>query len=134
MKPRKTLGRRCPCHSGQAYRACCRPFHRGQAPENVEQLMRSRFAAYALGDVSYILSTTHPDGAHHRDDAAAWAADVGHFCAATTFAGLDILDVGEAHVRFHAVLQQRGADASFTEHSTFALHDGRWAYVDGEPQ
>jgi len=96
--------------------------------------MRSRFAAYAMGNVDYILATTHPQGEHHRDDTEAWRTDVLQFCKATTFSGLEILDAGDTFVCFHATLQQGGADVSFTEHSTFAKHDGRWAYVSGEPE
>jgi len=52
---------RCPCLSGETYDHCCGPFHAGraQAP-TAEQLMRSRYSAFAVGDVEYLRATWHP--------------------------------------------------------------------------
>lgn len=48
----------CPCGSGLGYSDCCGPLHRGfDRAATAEQLMRSRFSAYALGDESYLLQT-----------------------------------------------------------------------------
>src|SRR4051794_17286730 len=57
--------RDCPCFSGQRYSACCAPFHRGEreAP-SPEALMRSRFAAFALGLGEYLVRTLARD---HED-------------------------------------------------------------------
>jgi len=96
--------------------------------------MRSRYSAYALGLVDYVLATTHPDGPHHgrygqREEVAA-------FCANTDFQGLQVLEAREegAHgeVRFRARLAQGGRDASFGEHSVFFKVSGRWLYHSGE--
>ena len=52
---------RCPCLSGETYDACCGPLHRGeQSAPTAERLMRSRFSAFARGDVSYLLRSWHP--------------------------------------------------------------------------
>ncbi len=100
--------------------------------------MRSRFSAYALGLVDYILATTHPDGPHFKHDAAAWSAEVQAFSAGTRFRSLDILDTGSdgdtGFVDFRAGLEQGGRDASFRERSTFELREGRWLYRDGAPR
>ena len=52
---------RCPCPSGDTYDDCCAPLHRGErdAPTAV-QLMRSRYSAFAVGDMPYLLRTWHP--------------------------------------------------------------------------
>jgi len=47
----------CPCGSGRKYKKCCQPYHRGAKPDNALTLMKSRYAAYALGQ-----SVHHP---HH---------------------------------------------------------------------
>ena len=50
----------CPCGGGQ-YESCCAPLHRGeQRVSTAEQLMRSRYAAFAKGELEYLL-TTHPE-------------------------------------------------------------------------
>lgn len=129
----------CPCRSGEKYKKCCRPWHQGSPAPSPEALMRSRFAAYALGLVDYILDTTDPKGPMARDDRRAWAADVAGFCRATRFDGLVILGSGqgsgdqgdEGWVRFRAVLVQDGSDASFEERSRFVREGGRWRYHSG---
>src|SRR5579862_3926574 len=53
----------CPCGSGATYVACCGPLHRGSASAaTAEQLMRSRYSAFAVGDADYLLATWHPTG------------------------------------------------------------------------
>lgn len=122
----------CPCGSGNKVKRCCRPLHRGRLAETPGQLMRSRYAAYALGEADYILETTHPAGPLFRADRDAWRADVQGFCSGTRFDGLEVLeesadgDVG--WVTFHAQLAQAGEDVSFRERSRFERLDGRWLY------
>jgi SEC-C motif-containing protein len=124
----------CLCGSGDKYKRCCRPLHRGAAADSPLALMRSRYCAYALGLTDYILKTTHPDSDHFRADTALWRQSVTAFCDGTEFVGLDILESGEDYVTFRARLTQGGNDASFVERSTFARSDGRWAYFAGEPR
>ena len=51
----------CPCGSGATYDACCGRLHRGAAQAaTAEELMRARYAAYAVGDTSYVFRTWHP--------------------------------------------------------------------------
>lgn len=53
---------RCPCNSGEVFAQCCGRFL-GNAeayPATAEALMRSRFSAFALADVPYLLRTWHP--------------------------------------------------------------------------
>ncbi|UUZ60382.1 YchJ family protein [Nocardioides sp. B-3] len=53
--------RDCPCGSASPYDACCGPLHRGaSAATSPEQLMRSRFSAYAVGETDYVFRTRHP--------------------------------------------------------------------------
>jgi len=42
---------RCPCHSGEVFGACCGRFLGGAADApTAEQLMRSRYSAFVVGD------------------------------------------------------------------------------------
>ncbi|OQX37957.1 MAG: hypothetical protein B0D91_05565 [Oceanospirillales bacterium LUC14_002_19_P2] len=51
----------CPCGTDTPYNNCCARFHRGDArPETAEQLMRSRYSAWALRLIDYIITTTWP--------------------------------------------------------------------------
>ncbi|MDD2950112.1 MAG: YchJ family metal-binding protein, partial [Sulfuricurvum sp.] len=51
----------CPCHSGEKYKKCCQPYHKGILPSNAQKLMRSRYSAFALELSNYIMATTHPN-------------------------------------------------------------------------
>lgn len=50
----------CLCCSGKPYQGCCKPFHKGcKSPETAEQLMRSRYVAFAKKLKPYLLQTWH---------------------------------------------------------------------------
>lgn len=126
----------CPCHSGKLYKDCCQCYHQGDQPKTALALMRSRYAAYALGLADYIMTTTHP---HHQDfslDYLSWKQQILMFSAMTNFEGLQILDdcedVKEATVTFIANLKQGNRDISFKEKSHFCRESGQWLYESGE--
>ena len=57
----RTTAAACPCGSGEPYSRCCRPFHlRLAEPPTAEQLMRSRYSAYAKGLDAYLLHSWDP--------------------------------------------------------------------------
>ncbi|NHZ72340.1 MAG: zinc chelation protein SecC [Aquificales bacterium] len=123
----------CPCFSGRPFRSCCSPWLKGKPAPSPEALMRSRFAAYALGNAGYITRTTHPQSPHAQPKQKAWRQELKAFCRQTDFLGLQILQVGEIQgdvgwVTFRAILMQAGRDVSFTEKSRFERVNGRWFY------
>jgi SEC-C motif domain protein len=126
----------CPCHSGKSYEECCAPFHQKQAFPDPVALMRSRYSAYAMNNVSYILETTHPA---HQDQKIALAKrkkSIETFARETEFRNLEILATEEAppffFVTFRATLFQKGKDLSFVEKSCFAQVRQRWFYLSGD--
>lgn len=128
----------CLCHSGESYASCCAPFHRGNAAPNAQALMRSRYSAYALGNVHYILKTTHPDNPDNQIPLDQRKKQINAFCKATIFEDLEILDFSEegdiASVTFYAHLSQNGKDVSFVEKSQFVKVRGRWLYLGGKKE
>jgi len=98
--------------------------------------MRSRYAAYALNLPEYIIDTTHRDNPQYLSDTKQWKREIAQFSQVTNFAGLTILDSGEAgetgSVTFRATLLQSGQDISFTERSLFKKEQGKWMYLSGE--
>ncbi|WP_264042879.1 YchJ family protein [Mycolicibacterium hodleri] len=121
-----SFGSPCPCGSGTVYEACCQPLHHGERQAaTAEELMRSRYAAYATGEADYLFRTWHP-----RTRPATVTVD-----ADLVWKGLRITDVvaggrddhvGE--VEFIAAYD----DASMHERSRFERRGGRWVYVDGD--
>lgn len=125
----------CPCESRKTYGACCQICHQGKAPTALA-LMRSRYSAYALGLVDYIIRTTHPLNREAAKSLDERKKEIEQFCKTTVFKGLKILDVQEGDtkstVTFTAFMSQAGKDFSFTEKSTFEKVLGNWLYLSGE--
>jgi SEC-C motif-containing protein len=88
--------------------------------------MRSRYSAYALGKVDYILSTTHPENPQYGQQ---WKDSVFEFCRDTRFIKLDILASAETTVKFAAHLIQRGKSFVLEEESLFQKENGKWLYL-----
>ena len=132
MKP----PRDCPCGSLARYADCCGPLHAGvREAETPVALMRSRYAAFALGLGEYLVKTlaaAHPDRATPR---AALVRALSRAKDTQRYLALRILHTAtrgdEGEVLFHAKVFEKGADRSFAELSTFAKEDGGWRYVDG---
>lgn len=129
---------RCPCASKALYHKCCKPFHDGTPAADALHLMRSRFAAYALGLADYIIDTTHSDHPEFSKERAKWKESIETFSRATNFDHLTIeefIDGDEtATVTFTAHLRQGGSDATFGEKSFFVKENNRWFYKAGEIQ
>ncbi|WGL54171.1 YchJ family metal-binding protein [Nocardioides sp. BP30] len=117
------MGSPCPCGSGLPYDACCGPLHRGvRRAGTALELMRSRYAAYAVGDAGYVFRTWHP-----RTRPAEPALEGG-----PTWVGLTVEGYGEDWVEFTAHWRQDGRSGRLHERSRFARRAGRWLYLDGE--
>ena len=122
----------CPCRSGRDFADCCGPFIAGHAlAPTPEALMRSRFSAFARGELDYLRSTMVPG---HQDEFH--PADVRDWYANTQWLVLVIhptaTDDATGALRFTATLRPKGATQTLTEHSRFVRRDGRWYYLDGE--
>lgn len=120
---------RCPCLSGLTYDACCGRLHSGAAvAQTAEQLMRSRYSAFAVGDVDYLQATWHPStrpASLELDESRRWyRLDI-----LRTERGGPFDDVGV--VEFRAYHRSDGAKGSQHETSRFSREDGRWRYLDG---
>jgi len=129
---RLSANKPCPCHSGRKTKSCCGPILAGTPASSPEALMRSRFAAYATGNVHHIIKTTHPAGPHHQQNLKMWADQIQQFCDGYSFDGLTIHTSGEAanrgRVKFTAHIAEQSRDASFTEHSLFFKEQNQWLY------
>jgi SEC-C motif domain protein len=119
----------CPCGSGEAYGACCGRFHAGERAVTAEQLMRSRFAAFVLGDEAYLRRTWHRSTRPRRlelDPTVEWT----HLEIVDRVAGGPLDTDGIVEFRaHHRVGGRAGAQA---ERSRFVREDGAWLYLTAE--
>ena len=122
----------CPCCSEKTFAKCCDPFLSGKRiPKTPKQLMRSRFAAYAIGDHGqYLMETWHP--AYSRGNTANSLSMKTH-----DWRSLKVLQAGQegdrGGVEFVAdYVDPKGVLQRHHEISVFVRHKGRWFYTDGK--
>ena len=75
----------CPCGTGRTYALCCGRYHTGEAAPDAEALMRSRYSAYVLGLIDYLVATTLPaqQAGLNRQSITDWSAQ-------STWLGLEV--------------------------------------------
>ncbi|BBB25536.1 YchJ family protein [Amphritea japonica] len=125
----------CPCGSNKPFAFCCEPAIEGHKPSRTaEALMRSRYTAFSLGAVDYIINSTAEEHRNPED-----AELITEQVQATTWTGLKILktEAGKADdlngiVEFVARFETAEEQGELHERSNFRQQDGHWLYVDGE--
>lgn len=106
----------CPCGLG-LYQQCCAPLHLGNSQaQSAEQLMRSRYSAFAKHDVHYILKTTAL-GQQSALDAVA----IADWAKSNQWLQLQIIQSNEKLDKHHAQVE-------FKAH----YHDGKQAQIHHE--
>jgi len=126
----------CPCGSSLLFSACCNPFInkdniQQKSPSTPEQLMRSRFSAYAIKDAQYIYETYAAVQRSSQSivdikswaDECLWIALVVHESTETMV---------ENTVEFSAYYVVDNTLCELREKSNFKLEGGEWRYIDGD--
>lgn len=126
-----TSSQNCPCGQGQ-YAACCQPLHlKQQVAQTAEQLMRSRYSAFALQQIDYILQTTALGQQSALDRAA-----IADWSQSNQWLKLDVvqhqpkLDKTHALVEFKAHYHDGKQVHIHHEISHFVLHQQQWYFLD----
>jgi SEC-C motif domain protein len=127
--------RPCPCQSGESYRLCCGRFHSGEASApTAVRLMRSRYAAFAVGEAAYLLTTWHPltrPRTLQLDPAQRWFSL--EILGTSRGGMLDTEGTVEfrAHYRTAGEAAAAGQARAAEQHevSRFVREGGRWLYV-----
>lgn len=125
----------CYCHSGKLFESCCQPFISGsQAASTAEELMRSRYTAYVLHDVTYIIQTTHPSTRKDYNPAS-----VKEWAESSIWQKLEVLGTRKGtvsdtigFVEFKAYYSDAAQHAYIHhEYSTFKKAGHTWFFVEG---
>jgi SEC-C motif-containing protein len=124
----------CPCGSKKALDACCGALIAGAPAPTAEALMRSRYTAYATGNVDYLQRTSGGEALVAFD-----AGSVKRSMPETEWLGLEILateaggpDDDAGTVTFRARFRENGRARVLEERSQFRRLGGAWRYVRGE--
>jgi SEC-C motif-containing protein len=115
------------------YVDCCKPYlEAGKAPPTAEALMRSRYTAFAQGDVDYLEATLAPGT---RDDFDRKA--ITHWARQSQWLGLEVLSTEDGqegdetgYVEFIANFSLDGERYAHRERSLFSKVDGRWYFQE----
>jgi SEC-C motif-containing protein len=121
---------KCPCGSGLQLKECCGPIIEGDdGAATAEQLMRTRYSAYVLGEATYLGKTWHPStcpGEMVMEEQLDWLGLEVVKC----IAGLEGDEEGK--VEFIARYRAGEQDGELHELSRFVKEDGQWLYLDGD--
>lgn len=138
MKPEKSSAAAnaaaCPCGSGRLYDACCGVLHRAFAESgaltapDAQALMRSRYSAYTLDLIDYLLASWHPDT--RPESLERGQPDL-------RWLGLEVRrherqDADHETVEFIARSKSGGRAHRMHEISRFVRERDAWLYVDGQ--
>ncbi len=122
----------CPCGSALPLTQCCGQYHDGQRPATAEALMRSRYSAYALGLIDYLLQTTLPaqQAGLDRQAISVWSQS-------SEWLGLEVEshepqagNPAHAYVTFVARWRDAQGEHSHRERSAFVVCNGDWFFID----
>jgi len=122
----------CPCGSGDSYASCCEPYHKGLArAPTAEAFMRSRYSAYAMQGIDYIINTSMNRDVD-RKSTQEWSEK-------SKWLGLKIISTEkgsasdkEGTVEFEATYERNGLRDVHHEKAEFKKEKDSWLYVDGE--
>ena len=118
----------CPCCSSFSYQNCCEPFHTNiTIPLTPEALMRSRYAAYALNLVDYLIETTHPENRHLQQK-----KDIENWSRQNSWLKLEIISAVDDQVEFKAYYQSNSKNFIHHENSIFKMKNYKWYYLSGK--
>lgn len=121
----------CHCGSGRPLAECCLPVIRGERQAvTAEELMRSRYSAFVLGDVDWIMSSHHPEtvGEVDRDEVSEWSGSsewLGLRIRSTEAGGADD---SEGVVVFRARYRVNGQLVDHVERAQFLRDEGAWKF------
>jgi SEC-C motif domain protein len=125
----------CYCDEIKPFSDCCEPIINGERPaQTAEQLMRSRYSAYVVVDVKYLIATTYPTQQQKLVE-----ADIKAWAVANRWQKLEViaakkgkLNEKDGEVEFKAsFLDDEGVLQIHHEKSTFVKENGQWYYLNG---
>lgn len=124
----------CPCGSEKAYSQCCQPIiEKEKSASSAEQLMRSRYSAYALKNAHYIYDTYAIQSRKSQTiaDIQEWANET-KWVKLVIHQAIKCDDPINAQVEFSAFYSIERQIFEMREISNFVIENDAWFYLDGE--
>ncbi|MGB0896776.1 MAG: YchJ family protein [Flavobacteriaceae bacterium] len=122
----------CFCGTQHSYETCCYTIHKDITKAiTAEQLMRSRYSAYVVADIDYLMKSHHGSTRpiNERDEILNWTK-------AVEWLRLEVLNSSngqdndhEGAVEFKAYFIEQGVVSVIHENSKFIREDQNWSYL-----
>ena len=125
----------CYCGNSLTYEECCGAIHNGtREAKTAEELMRSRYSAFVLADIDFILKTYASENrpVEDRQELLNWAKSVKWIKLEVLKTKLGTKADIEGIVEFKAHFFENRLSEFIHEKSYFIKENGSWVYVSGE--
>lgn len=125
----------CPCNSHKKLSVCCQPLIAGRRlAATPEELMRSRYVAYTLGNIDYISKTMKGPALASFDylAALAWAQQAKWLGLNVVTSSFHQQNPRIGYVEFKATYVVQAQIQVLHEKSEFHKEKQTWFYVDGQ--
>jgi SEC-C motif-containing protein len=122
----------CPCDSKATFATCCQPIiEKHCKAQSAEQLMRSRYSAYATQNADYIF-TSYANISQQEQS----INEINTWAKQCKWIKLEIIDSQTdalaATVEFSAYYLQKSTLYQLHEKSRFIVENNEWRYLDGD--
>jgi len=125
---------KCYCNSNKLFNECCKPIILGkQIAKTAEILMRSRYSAYVVANVNFLLNSHHPltRPTSVRKSILKWTKSV-HWLGLEIIAKQNGLEKdSKGYVEFKASFMNKGNVECIHENSYFVKNNNQWFYKSG---
>lgn len=131
------MAEECLCGSGMNYSDCCGVFHNDITKvKTAEQLMRSRYTAFAKANGDYLMLSHHSSTRpiHQKYDIVRWAMSVKWLRLEIEKVIDGKPDDESGEVIFNAYYMERFQNRRLHEHSKFVKENGYWVYLGVMPE
>lgn len=118
----------CTCGNKKTYQECCEPIIKKEKDASTpEELMRSRYSAFAHSENEYLIFSTLKKN-HKPND----LKELQNLNSHVTWLKLEIIKAYDNIVEFKAFYRENNKVSVLHEKSTFTKEDNMWKYDSGE--
>lgn len=132
MVRKNQLEQACPCGIEQRYNMCCHKAHIAiEEVETAEQLMRSRYTAYVMADIDYLMKSHHSSTCpiSEKDEILKWTKSVEWLKLEVLESSEGLKNATEGTVEFKAYFKENGIVSVIHENSKFVREHQYWVYL-----
>lgn len=132
MAKKNLLEQPCPCNNSIQYKECCYKAHNAiESVETAEQLMRSRYSAYVMANIDYLMKSHHSSTCpvSDKDDILKWTTSVKWIKLEIVNKTNGLQTESKGTVEFKAYFKEDDILSVIHENSKFVKENNYWVYL-----